>query len=323
VTNGVALTLANLTISNGYVISDTGGAVFNNGTLVITGTTFYSNTAAYTDTVNQRLGSGGAIFNAGTVVITNSTFFSNTARTDNPFSAGWAGNGGAIYSRATGATLNISGSTFSSNSSNGHIGGGAILNFDAMVITGTTFSDNVAWAGAGIDDESDGVTYHTLITNTTFLRNAGDTCGGAFYVGGSKVTITDSDFITNTAGTTGGGIYAQSAVLVTVNTSTFRGNATTGGWDGGGGAIGNGYSNLMLQQSTFENNRVNGTSGMAGGGAIFQSSADYGRIVIVNSTLSGNHSNTAGGGIYARGSSVFITNTTFGSLGISVMNHYM
>jgi hypothetical protein len=314
VTNGIALTLMNLTVSNGYVVNQDGGAIYNNGTLTLTGTTFYSNTVINTTSDSDpTLGNGGAIYSLGTVTIDGSSFSNN--RAVGAFGGSprhYVGNGGAIKcgnNSNRGTSLNVTNSVFTNNFSDGVVGGGAISSFGALAVTSTTFISNTAWVvGGAIDDESFASSNPSMVTASTFLQNTSG-YGGAVYAGGAKITITDSDFFTNTAVTQGGAIYNQ-AGIVTVNTSYFRANATTGGWDSGGGAIGN-LSGLTVQQSTFESNRVNGTAGVQGGGGIWNSSYDYGRLTVANSTFSGNHSDTVGGGVFATGTNVQITNTTF------------
>jgi CSLREA domain-containing protein len=87
--------LNNLTIAHG---NGAGGGVYNGGTLTVTNSTFYGNSAG-------AVAVGGAIYNGGTLTVLNSTFWDN--------SAGSTGFGGAIYNLAT---LTVSNSTFSGHS---------------------------------------------------------------------------------------------------------------------------------------------------------------------------------------------------------------
>jgi len=123
---GVTLGLAGLTLTGGNT-GGNGGAINNNGTLTITGSTFSGNTG----------GNGGAIFNQNILNITNSTFASNTT----------GGFGGAIFN---GRTLTVTGSTFSGNTASGN--GGAIFNAGAMLtLTLSVVAGNTGGAGPDIN----------------------------------------------------------------------------------------------------------------------------------------------------------------------------
>lgn len=85
----------------------------------------------------------------------------------------------------------------------------------------------------------------------------------------------------------GGGAAITNFAVLTVNVSTFRGNAA--GYCAGGGAINNEGGTLNVNNSTFSNNSaVN-----AAGGAILNSGSAY----IYNSTFKGNNAEN-GGAIY-------------------------
>jgi hypothetical protein len=107
-----SLALNNLTIANGS--SGNGSAVFNNGTLTVSNSTFIGNNST-------GGGVGGAIYNnaaATTVTITNSTFSGNSS------TGVTGGGGGAIYNSV--GTVSVINSTFSGNSTTSATGGGGI-----------------------------------------------------------------------------------------------------------------------------------------------------------------------------------------------------
>jgi len=93
VSGGLSLNLSNLTLSDGN--ANPGGAILNDGQLIIANSTLFDNTAAG--------GMGGAIYNNGVLTITSSTLSGNVAG---------AGLAGAIHNAAT---LSIRNSTFSAN----------------------------------------------------------------------------------------------------------------------------------------------------------------------------------------------------------------
>src|SRR5690606_2584592 len=89
--NGANVTMIYLTLANGNTASN-GGAILNNGELIIVNCTFTGNKAP-----SNIDGNGGAIFNTGNLTVTNSIFQGNTAS-----------KGGSIYNREGILTLNNS-----------------------------------------------------------------------------------------------------------------------------------------------------------------------------------------------------------------------
>jgi len=271
VNSGTALTLANLAISDGSSLGGDGGAIYSDGTLTVTNSTFSGNSGGF----------GGAIFNGGTLTLTNSTLSGNTATggaiyndyggtltvTNCTFSGNSGGPGGAIASDITrnyGGTLTVTNFTFSGNTvgtgANGH-GGGAIANGsgDTLTVTNSTFSGNSAHTSGPyiIYGGSGGAIFNpdggTLtVTNSTFSGNTGGS-GGAIANGGT-LTVTNGTFSGNTADALGGAIINSDTVTVT--NSTFSGNS-----DHDGGTIYN-YSgtltltNAIVASSTSRGNCV-------------------------------------------------------------------
>jgi hypothetical protein len=155
-----SLKLSGITIAHG--LGSLGGAIFNNGTLEVTDSTFHANYA----TAN-----GGAISNGGTLKVTNSTFSENSAK-----------EGGAIDNSAT---LEVTNSTFFNNSANrlGTFdgGGGGIRNRFPLegpvtaTVTNSTFSGNAGKRGccaAGGGAIYNAGTLH--LTNTILANSTGD-----------------------------------------------------------------------------------------------------------------------------------------------------
>jgi hypothetical protein len=257
-----------------------GGAIYNAGTLTVSGSTFSANTAT---TV------GGAISNApaGTLTVSTSTFSGNTA-------ADIAG--GAIWNTGT---LTVSASTFSGNTAgNGDSGdGGAIFNGGTLTVSASTFSGNTASQGAAIwSGGTLTVSTSTFSSNTAGNPEAGD--GGAISNGGI-LSVSASTFVLNWA-TQGGAIF--NGGTLTVSASTFGGNVSNQGAgidnngtlavsasyfeanNGGlGGAIDN-NATLTVSASTFAGNYG------GEGGAIFNS----GDASVSASTFQVNVSNTGG-----------------------------
>jgi CSLREA domain-containing protein len=127
VASGVTASLANLTIAKGSE-SSLGGGIATAGNLTISESTFSSNTA----------GGGGAIFNTGTLVVTGSAFVGNT--TTDASGDGGAG----IYNEATATVTNctFSGNNAGTPTEEGEGGDGVSSSFGTMNVTGSTFAGN-------------------------------------------------------------------------------------------------------------------------------------------------------------------------------------
>ena len=146
--------ISGLTITNGAVTGAKGGITNNRGTLTITACTFAGNSAE----------NGGAIENLGLMTVADSSFIGNTA------SAG----SGAIWNEGT---LTVTDSTFSNNSSN--VGGGAIVNGLQLTVSGCTFNGNhVDQTGLGRGGAIQNHFATATITNSTFVNNSATLGGG-------------------------------------------------------------------------------------------------------------------------------------------------
>ncbi|MGC2474197.1 MAG: choice-of-anchor Q domain-containing protein [Candidatus Sulfotelmatobacter sp.] len=208
---GISLRLSNLTIKNGVGYSG-GGGVNNAGTLTVSKSNFYTNTAL----------SGGAILNTGTVTLSNSNLSGNS-----PYFFGHSASCGAIDNRST---MTIRNSTFYSNyANNNSTSGGAICNGGTLTITGTTFSTN---SSQGNNGGYGGAIYTyagTLsVTNSTFYLNSATTSGGAIYSQGGTVQVSNSTFGINAENIGGGGALANTGSTFVMQNSIVA-NSGNGG----------------------------------------------------------------------------------------------
>lgn len=251
------LTLNNITLDSIQHGSSWGGAIYNEGTLILDNVTFNKNIAKTKNAVG-----GGAMAlvatNGNTVstTIKNSTF-TNNSTDSNP---SYENNGGAIYVYGTNKnlgnnTLNISDSHFESNHTNKT--GGAICvnnlgpsNF-TIEIKDTTFKKNYSTGYGGAIDVTTGGTGNVTINldNATFNGNKSESDGGAIAYEKGNITskIINSTFTNNTANN-GGAIYNGIKNLEISNT-IFDGNKTKDA--GKGGAIYN-AGNISLNQTEFK-----------------------------------------------------------------------
>ncbi|MBZ2165467.1 beta strand repeat-containing protein [Methanobacterium spitsbergense] len=250
--NGIYFSINNLTLTNATTTN--GGAIMNDGTLTVTGSTF---------TGNKATNYGGAIYNHdGTLTVTGSTFINNNAVvggaifkndgtltvTGSTFTGNNAGSGGAIYNNKD--TLTVTCSTFTGNTANSD--GGAIYNGGTLTVNNSNFTSNTAQYHGGAIANYEG----TVINNSTFTSNNSANSGGAIYNYYGTLTATDSNFTSNTADV-GGAIFNYGGT-VNVTDSTFTSNFATYY-----GAIYN-EGILTVNNSTFTSNTA-----QAYGGAIY------------------------------------------------------
>jgi len=199
ITNGVG------TLNSGPVV---GGAIFNNGGLTVTDSTFSGNSVG----TNSE---GGAIANAGTLTVIGCTFVGN--------SAGSSGGGGAIVNSST---LTVTNSTFSTNSAGTGGIGGAILNAGIMTLTSDTFSGNSVGAGgfggAIFDAE-------VMTVNNSIFSQDGDECDGTACptsnLGGNLVDPTGTQALLAPLGSYGG--PTQTMILLPGSLAICAGSAST------------------------------------------------------------------------------------------------
>ena len=276
------------TIQNSSFIDNStafaGGGVYNQGTLIVEGSTVSGNSTSY---------DGGGIFNWGTLAVLTSTLSGNSAG-GLPGSNGAGGailnfnrltvdrstftgnfasyQGGGIYNRGA-STLMVDRSTFTGNSA--YLYGGAILSDGTLIVDRSVFSNNSAAFGGGINNNQYGNAYATMtVRNSTLVGNSASNSGGGFYNRGT----------------------------LTLESSTLSGNST----QGFGGGIENFSGTLTVQNSTLSGNSA------AYGGGIHNWEA--GTLIVNNSTLSSNSDWGYGGGIYTRGTSTLQNNIVAANL---------
>lgn len=252
------LTLNNITLDSIQHASSWGGAMYNEGTLILDNVTFNNDIAKTPKAVG-----GGAMAlvatngNPVSTTIKNSTFTNNSTES-NPV---YENNGGAIYVYGTSSklvgdnTLKISDSLFESNHTNktgGAIGVNNLGPSDFVIeIKDTTFTKNNSTGYGGAIDVTTGGTGNVTIKldHATFNSNKSESDGGAIAYEKGNITsnIINSTFTNNTANN-GGAIY-NGIKNLTISNTIFDGNKTNDG--GKGGAIYN-AGNISLSQTEFK-----------------------------------------------------------------------
>ncbi len=208
---GISFTLSNLTIEKGVGYSG-GGGVDSAGTLTVSNSFFYLNTAL----------SGGAILSTGMASISSSSFVGNS-----PYFFGHSASCGAIDNRGP---MTITTTTFDTNYDNNNMtAGGAICNGSTLTITNSTLSNNQS---QGNNSGLGGAIYNyagTLnVTNSTFSANSATTSGGAIYSNGGTVQISNSTFGNNPENIGGGGALGNAGSSVLIQNSIVDNTANGG-----------------------------------------------------------------------------------------------
>jgi hypothetical protein len=203
VASGGSLTLENLTLENGQVYGSgaaaDGGALYNHGTLVLSGVSIRGNTAhglvSFRAPYNGGDAAGGAIWSNGALTLENGTVVdSNTV---------WGG-----YFPGRNA-----------------FGGGLYVAGGTLTMTSSTLSNNHARGG------------FPVATSFGRIPGLGPELGGGLYVAGGTVTLSNDTVTSNTAGfnpihggppSYGGGLYLASESTVYLDAFTL--NNTINNW---------------------------------------------------------------------------------------------
>lgn len=257
-----SVTIENATFTN--CSAQNGGAVFNNGLTSVSGTSFAGCSAMYGGAIyiNNTLNlTGGTISNCTATSYGGAIFSKDIIMTDGTITNCSADKGGAIYAPEK---LKISGSTISSCSAS---------NGGAVYLAGYFAQNNIVG---------------------TFAQNTATENGGSIAVFGGYTSV-NANFSNTTAGTTnaqsGGAIYIDNGSSINISGGQFNGLKTTNG-----GAI---YANGELVMSDFT---ISGCSAESGG-AIFSKD-----ITITGGTIT-NCSATNGGAIWAPDKAYIIQTT--------------
>jgi uncharacterized repeat protein (TIGR01451 family) len=252
INNSGDVTLTNVTMTaNNASGSGTaqGGAIHNNpnSTLRIIDSTINDNDLDTGDNIQ-----GGAIFNAGTLEVTGSTIADNDALNQAGSSTSA---GGAILNNDTGVVI-IEDSIIRNNSVQGTGStntGGGLFNTGTMTVTNSIVSENRALNGngGGIYNTSGNLD----VLNSAILTNTADSFGGGIMNAadtGSSTDIVNSTLANNTSNTNGGG---SAAINSTTQGSLNFNNVTIVDNNGNPALVNNGdFFNMSIENSIVANN---------------------------------------------------------------------
>jgi len=283
VAGGGSLTLENLTLQGGMMDGTgsgrgypaganlngaaDGGAIYNQGTLVLNAVVVQDNGAVAGDPPGWSVihdagisAAGGAIFSSGgSVTLEGGTIVQNNEAVGNYSElSGGGAYGGGLY--ASGGTVTVNNATLVSNTAS------AVNYFDGP--TGNACGGGLCAFGATVALTSASVDGNAV---TLASPNVGSNppSGGGLYVAGIA-TVTNCTIEDNSAGA-GGGLFLASTVAApqghtmesTLTNCTVEGNSANGpGGAGGGLFLASGVANL--QGDTIESN-----SAVFSGGAVY------------------------------------------------------
>jgi hypothetical protein len=248
---------------------------------------------------------GGGIDNLGSLTLNYDTLLGNKAVGD----SSTTGNGGGVFNEA-GASLSVTGCTFTNNQTVGNVGvgmGGGIGNEGSASVSASTFSANQATGGSAV----------VIIGPDSHTGAKGGAIGDVF---GATLDVRNSTFTGNQAlnglgdFAIGGAIWSNYNSPTTVSSSTFTGNeAQSNGRLAAAGAIFEGGSLLTVSNSTFTDNQALANSTTAEGGAIRVAGGTSCTITgcSFTSNQSIGYTKALGGALGNEGQPASVTNSTF------------
>jgi hypothetical protein len=235
--------------------------------------------STFTDNLTSNSGGGANFYLNNSVTVINSTFTNSDASSNG---------GGALYISEVSGLASIESSSFVNCDSQSNNGGAVVVSeTTALDITGSTFTNNSTVLNGGAAYLLR--TGETFLSDNTFSQNDSDISGGAIYFGDLDDTleITNSTFNANTSGADGSAVQIPDVdQFVEVAFSTFSGNVTSG-VDGGalGATVVSTGGRILVFNDTFSNNLA-ATTVNTGGTSLGFGTIQTGAIVaIANSTF--------------------------------------
>ena len=210
--NTAIVTISGVTIQNGNVRFNSGGAIRNqfNGRLTLSDTRIFSSTS---------LTWGGGIYNNGTVILTNVIVDGN-----------FADQGGGIWNTGT---ITVTQSTLSNNQCTAYAGG--VGNTGSAYFANTIITANRAFSNASPTTALGGGFLNSgnaILSNVTIISNTASYHSGGIVTGGN-LTIFASTIMSNSAiysaGMLATGTLTMNNSTVLNNQSAFGGIVTIGG----------------------------------------------------------------------------------------------
>jgi predicted outer membrane repeat protein len=319
--NSSVLYINNGTLIHNNTANTSGGGIYSNGTLDITGGTIGGDDASDANTATY----GGGVYSSGSLTIDDGLISHNTATSggsirvsgmmimDNGIISNSTADFGGGINIVSGATATINGGNIHSNTANAS--GGGIYSNGTLDITGGTIggddaSDaNTATYGGGVYSNGSLTIDDGLISHNTAQQS-----GGVYININTTADITGGEISNNTANTYGGGILIDTNATADIAGGVISNNTAN---TSGGGVYLNGTVNITggeISNNTSKSGggfQVSGTLNISGGlidsnvglsvafgsgiGGISTSASAI--VNITAGTISNNVSNSNGGGM--------------------------
>lgn len=178
---------------------------------------------------------------------------------------------------------------------------GINVEFEGLTLEGHSSGSGSSGGGLVIGSGDTSTVRNCVVSGGTAANE-----GGGISVNRTTLKVIDSTITGNTAGTSGGGIFATDSA-VQVSGSTLSGNNSA---EGGAIALAEG-SGTGLTSLAVTDSKITANGATSDGGGISVASAD-GPTSVARTTISGNVTSGAGGGLYfGYGSSLAIDSSTF------------
>ena len=229
-----AITIAHLTLQNGYVAgTNNGGALFNDSSVV---------TIENTILQSSRASDGGGIYNDGGTITLKDSMVNDNRADANTLSEDRGG--GAIFNDSN-AYLIVTNSQIVTNTTEGS--GGGLFNAGYLTMTQSIVANNIGSAAPTRGGE-----------RIAAPQNFSDVGGGIANLYGDAWIMNSTIRNNSIVGTGGGGIaHTGGGHELFVESSTIEGNSASGGRGGG---------ILYSEEITITNSTVSGNSADVGGG---------------------------------------------------------
>lgn len=206
ITSGITVTISGLTITNGNAPSYGGGVYNEAATVTLNNCIISSNSAQYGGGIDNEAALGDA-----TLAVNNCVLTGNSVSEE----------GGGIYNIGFGglATMTVNASTLAENSA--AFSGGGIRNVGTsatLVVSNSTVSANSSYTGAGLSNEAESGSATLEVSNTTLAGNSASLSGGAIYNlrgGAADVTTSLANTILMT-GPSGENIYNSDGAVTSL-----------------------------------------------------------------------------------------------------------
>ncbi len=289
-----------------------GGAALFNATATISGCAYDSNHATTTDVWQlpneafPQARAGGLLAAHSTLLMTASTFTSNSAFYGGGLyvydtaatlehcalarNIATLGDGGGMFASDC-ASLTLSDTLFTGNSAGGRLGGGVAVAGSPTTLARCILTANAAPAGCG-GGLALGAGASAQVGDGTALRNNSARDGGGVCADlGLQLQITDAFMHDNLASRTGGAVYTSGTPTQLANTS-LMGNAAPQG----GGAVAAFAAPLNLTDCVL---RLNSVASLHGGAVLHDATDDPSAALVLTRCAMERNSCGAGGGALA------------------------